>query len=61
VAGPWRQPRLEKPKMLDARELSFIAMLDDVHEQNFAASGAKLKCRGRDAMANLFDIRLAYK
>ena len=35
AAGPRRQPRLESPKMLDARELSFIAMLDDVHEQNF--------------------------
>ena len=36
VTGPWRQPRLESPKMLDARELSFIAVLDDVHEQNYA-------------------------
>ncbi len=36
VARPWRQPGLESPKMLNARELFFIALLDDVHEKNHA-------------------------
>ena len=36
MARPWGQPRLESPKVLDAREVSFIAVLDDVHEQNLA-------------------------